>query len=115
MNQNQEKSDKQKRIDELKQEITILEGSSSKSEADELESKKLKEFQEIGTLFKTRNFFGTYNKIMDAFHIYILKEDHTDIDMVNVERAFVIKEINEELDHARGNARKLKDENEQES
>ena len=114
MNQDQEKSDKQKRIDELKQELTILEGSSSKSEADELESKKLKEFQEIGTLFKTRNFFGTYNRIMDAFHIYILKEGHTDIDMANVERSFVIKELNEELEHARENARNLKDETEQE-
>lgn len=115
MNQDQETSEKQKRIDELKQELTVLEGDSNKNEKDELESKKLKEFEEIGRLFKTRNFFGTYNKIMDAFHIYILKEFHTNIDMASVERAFVIKEINEELEHARDNARNLKDESEQES
>jgi len=113
MNQDQETSAKQKRIDELKQELTVLEG--DEDEAKKLETEKLKEFREIGTLFKTRNFFGTYNKILDAFHIYILKEDCTDIDMANVERSFVIKELNEELKHARENARNLKDETEQES
>ena len=112
MNQDQEKSAAQKRIKELKQELLKLGG---KEEIDELESRKLKEFEEIGRLFKTRNFFGTYNRILDAFHIYILKEDYDEVDMANVDRAFVIKELNEELEHARDNARKLKDEADKES
>lgn len=112
MNQNQKKSEKQKRIDDLKQELTILEGDGSKK--DELESKKLKEFAEIVKLIKTRTVFGTYNPILDAFHLYVLKLGVNDPDMKHVEKAFVIKELNEELEHARDNARNLKDETEQE-
>jgi len=115
MNQDQETSAKQKRIDEIKQELTILEGSSNKSEVDELESKKLKEFAEIVKLIKTRTVFGTYNPIIDAFHLYVLKLGVNDPDMKHVEKAFVIKELNEELEHARDNARKLKDEDDKES
>lgn len=112
MNQDQDKSLTQKRIEKLKQELLELEGD---KDTDKFETRKLKEFEEIGRLFKTRNFFGTYNRILDAFHIYILKEDYDEVDMSNVDRAFVIKELNEELEHARDNVRKLNDEAERES
>jgi len=79
-------------------------------EIDPLITQKLKEFGEIGILLKTRYFFADYKVDIDSYHVHILKENAEEIKTENIERSFILKEINEELDNARDRARKVKEE-----
>ena len=78
-------------------------------EIDPLIVKKLNEFREIGMLFKTRNFFADYKVDIDSYQVHILKEGVEEVITKNIDRSFILKEMNEELNDARERARKAEE------
>ncbi len=99
------KQSKDEEIAKLKAKLAKLQT----SEIDPLIVQKLNEFREIGLLFKTRNFFADYKVDIDSYHVHILKEDAEEVVTKNIDRSFILKEINEELHDARERARKAEE------